>query len=981
MQPPFESIVVPRLPDKGATYRFPVIATVAPVVASVVMWLMTGSLFALVFAALGPVTAIASLADSRWESRRTARRERERFDREVDHARRQIAEAHAHEAAASVDANPPGRALVLRHGGDPYRWRAEVDRPVFVVVGSGSVHSAVRLERAASPSLESSTSNDTLAALEHEARYREGHILIDARLGIGIVGMPRLAAAVARAIAAQLAWALSPRDYWIDAPTHERAWTVTLPHPSHPDGVVPDPAGVELRPAGYRLGRVACRESDILVAVAERRGDLPSECAVVIDTATDSGPAIVEHPDRRERRPITVELLSHQEAAVWAESARADASREGLVGSAHGLPETVSLGELLSRPPVAVARPPADGASAPVSARSSLAARFCIGARGPVEIDLVAHGPHAVIGGTTGSGKSELLVSWVLALAAAYPPQLVTFLLVDFKGGAAFASLASLPHTVGIVTDLDSGGARRALSSLTAELGYRERALADAHVGDIRDGSQLPRLVIVVDEFAVMVSEHPELYGAFVDIAARGRSLGVHLVLCTQRPAGVVRDSVLANADVRVSLRVNNRADSEAVVGAGDAAELPAHPRGRAVVRLAGSAPEHVQIARASGDDVAKITATHPAPATMRKPWCEPLSTRIPIDSLPPRASQAPHERSSDDTSRPPRVAFGLVDLPHEQRIDVAEWIPDAAAHALVVGASGSGKTTTLETIASRTPAARWISRSPDAAWDFVSSLAADLSEPAVLFVDDLDSLLARFPGDYRAAFTERLARVLRDGPARGIHVIASAQRITAETVPLASLMPERLMLSHSTRHDWVLAGGESSAFPGALAPGGGVWRGDRVQIACGATARPSDDPVAMSELAPERDLAIVSTRAEALAGRIGLLGRVIELGGIVGEVTAAFDQHGSEPTGASALRRSIVIGDVDEWQSRWGALSALRGRADILFDSCSVADYRALSRARDLPPLLEEPARTDRAVCWRLAPGGSAERVLLELS
>jgi S-DNA-T family DNA segregation ATPase FtsK/SpoIIIE len=276
------------------------------------------------------------------------------------------------------------------------------------------------------------------------------------------------------------------------------------------------------------------------------------------------------------------------------------------------------------------------------------------------------------------------------------------------------------------------------------------------------------------------------------------------------------------------------------------------------------------------------------------------------------------------------------------------------------------------------------VPHAPDAAWDVVSSLATHLSEPALLLVDDLDSLLARFPADYRAAFAERLARVLRDGPARGIHLVASAQRISAETVPLASLMPERLMLSHATRHDWVLAGGESSAFLGALPPGGGIWRGNRIQIACGAPSRPIDQAARAVDLAPDHPLAIVSPRARALVGRVGRLGLVIELGGVVGDVTAALDGRASARDGENVLHRPIVIGDVDEWQSRWGALAALRGRADILFDSCSVADFRALSRSRDLPPLIGElsgeQARGDPAVCWRLNPDGSAERVRLEL-
>src|SRR5690606_23108114 len=108
------------------------------------------------------------------------------------------------------------------------------------------------------------------------------------------------------------------------------------------------------------------------------------------------------------------------------------------------------------------------------AARDHLAVPVGVAAHGPAFVDLVADGPHALVAGTTGSGKSELLVSWVLALAGRIPPDRVSFLLVDFKGGSAFAPLAQLPHVVGVVSDLDPASARRAVESLRAELRRRE---------------------------------------------------------------------------------------------------------------------------------------------------------------------------------------------------------------------------------------------------------------------------------------------------------------------------------------------------------------------------------------------------------------------------------------------------------------------------------------------------------------------------
>ena len=158
--------------------------------------------------------------------------------------------------------------------------------------------------------------------------------------------------------------------------------------------------------------------------------------------------------------------------------------------------------------------------------------------RGPIgvtaddvfELDLVRDGPHGLVGGTTGSGKSELLRSMVAGLAASADPDHLTFVLIDFKGGSAFEACARLPHTVGMVTDLDEHLAERALRCLEAELQHRERVLRDAGVSDLPeylrgghgDAAPLPRLVVVIDEFATMKDELPDFIDALVGIAQRG---------------------------------------------------------------------------------------------------------------------------------------------------------------------------------------------------------------------------------------------------------------------------------------------------------------------------------------------------------------------------------------------------------------------------------------------------------------------------
>ena len=196
----------------------------------------------------------------------------------------------------------------------------------------------------------------------------------------------------------------------------------------------------------------------------------------------------------------------------------------------------------------------------------------------------------------------------------------VGFVLVAFKGGAAFAECALLPHTVGAVTDLDARLAARALESLGCELRRRERLFAEAGVRDLdgyraarragRGAEPLGRLVIVVDEFAELSTELAEYVSGLVGIARRGRSLGVHLVLATQRPAGVVTPEMRANTAVRIALRVTDVADSQDVLDAPDAAAIDRRQPGRAYLRVPGSAPVLLQTA----------LATSPAPgsATVR---------------------------------------------------------------------------------------------------------------------------------------------------------------------------------------------------------------------------------------------------------------------------------------------------------------------------------------------------------------------------
>ena len=213
------------------------------------------------------------------------------------------------------------------------------------------------------------------------------------------------------------------------------------------------------------------------------------------------------------------------------------------------------------------------------------------GASDAMTLDLRSQGPHALVGGTTGAGKSEFLQAWVLGLASAHSPDRVTFLFVDYKGGSAFADCVDLPHCVGLVTDLSPHLVRRALTSLRAELHHREHLFNRKKAKDLlelerrQDPECPPALVLVIDEFAALAGEVPEFVDGVVDIAQRGRSLGIHLILATQRPAGVIKDNLRANTNLRVALRMADESDSKDVVDDPVAASFPASLPGRGIAK------------------------------------------------------------------------------------------------------------------------------------------------------------------------------------------------------------------------------------------------------------------------------------------------------------------------------------------------------------------------------------------------------------
>ncbi|MGW1620876.1 FtsK/SpoIIIE domain-containing protein [Streptomyces sp. NPDC002172] len=358
-------------------------------------------------------------------------------------------------------------------------------------------------------------------------------------------------------------------------------------------------------------------------------------------------------------------------------------------------------------------------------------------------VDLDDDGPHALIAGTTGSGKSELLRTLIASMAVDADPEHLTFALVDYKGGGALDECAALPHTVGLVTDLDEQLSERALRCLEAEIHHRERLLRGAglsHVRDyqrLRDGGRaelepMPRLAVVIDEFATLVKALPDFVDSLVSIAQRGRSLGVHLIMATQRPTGSVSDAIKNNVKLRIALRLESTGDSQDVIDSPAAAGIGSRQWGRAFYRLSAREVLPVQTALSTGvtsllpttapvtavpfllglpavgpadqggegaTDLQRLVAAAREAAGLagmaepRRPWPDPLPGVVRHGELPPVAERGLQTEAAG------LPAYALADDPDRQRQYPVGWDP-AAGNLVIYGGGGTGTTAALAALA-----------------------------------------------------------------------------------------------------------------------------------------------------------------------------------------------------------------------------------------------------------------------------------------
>lgn len=353
-----------------------------------------------------------------------------------------------------------------------------------------------------------------------------------------------------------------------------------------------------------------------------------------------------------------------------------------------------------------------------------------------------AHGPHGLVAGTTGSGKSEIMQSYILSAAAHFHPYEVAFFIIDFKGGGMANQFENLPHLIGKITDIDSHEINRSLLSIRAELEKRKRLFAeyevnhiDQYIGKFRAGiakTALPHLILIVDEFAELKAEQPEFMKELISTARVGRSLGIHLILATQKPAGQVNEQIWSNSRFKLCLKVATREDSNEVLRSPLAAEI--REPGRAYLQVGNNeiftlfqsaysgasaiSDKHGNIreftisevsftgkrtvvyeqkARRSSDGT-KLTQLK-AMVEYIKRYCEEAGiARLPSICPPPLPEILDYECGDDSLSGSTVIRIGIYDDPCNQvqpevRIDLSE------GNIMIIGSAQTGKTMLLQTI------------------------------------------------------------------------------------------------------------------------------------------------------------------------------------------------------------------------------------------------------------------------------------------
>ncbi|MDL2081560.1 FtsK/SpoIIIE domain-containing protein [Streptomyces sp. GXMU-J15] len=794
---PRRRMVVPVPPGKSDKARFQFIMAFMPMLFGLGMYFLTKQIYMLLFCLMSPMMMAAQWLSENREGKKKDKTSLKQYKKDLaEHEAALVVLCKEEQRARRADAPDPAEILLFATGPRRRLWERRLTDPdaMMLRVGVGGIESDVELVMGR-------------GGTSYDEDRPEPPVLPDVpvtlpftKLGvIGVAGERAKALATARWVAVQAAVLHSPRDLSLVslAATPQAGaewhWVHWLPHTD------PDQGQDCVALVGFDAEGITRRVNELLNELARRKaareqqnmmGQLypDSNILLILDGArllrrVPGVPQLLTEGPQYGILALCIDederLLPEECKAVvaWSHDSphHVRVRGYGMEGVGDILADQVGYEfcEMLARslaPVRDVSRDDAD-AALPTSARlldllnmanpsgadveriwraggSTTAAPIGVAADGPFVLDIRRDGPHALVAGTTGAGKSELLQTIIASLAVANRPDALNYVLIDYKGGSAFMDCARLPHTVGMVSDLDAHLTERALASLAAELHRREKILFEAAAKDIEDYNDtrklrpelepMPRLVLVIDEFASLVAELPDFIAGLVDIARRGRSLGVHLVLATQRPAGVVSADIRANTNLRIALRVTDASESMDVIDAADSGAIAKSTPGRMYVRSGAQSLVGVQSARIGGrrpatgqtgpkatlmplewnayarplprrqeaeDDGTMVTdlavlvdAVADGAARMgfgpqRSPWLPPLAEQVTLAELEAYAS-AP-EGGTDVVP----VPYGLIDQPAKQSRTPLALDLVHGEHTLLLGGARSGRSTALRTL------------------------------------------------------------------------------------------------------------------------------------------------------------------------------------------------------------------------------------------------------------------------------------------
>jgi S-DNA-T family DNA segregation ATPase FtsK/SpoIIIE len=742
---------------------------------AVVMWGVSSSPAMMLFALMGPVAMVASLADARRQSRAAQRTATEDATNAQNENERQRAHEDEREAARARRQHP-SLADLLEHGHH---------RPV-------------------APGIAASTSAPSLIRLGLDPGRRPVLIPLDA--DVCVLGSPQATQRVASAVALTRAW----------------------------------------------IGRGAEAGS---VSEATNRAAIPVNTSLLLTLGERGWAELTDVRTPLDAVAVLVDEVSEAHAT------RARRELETSRALRHESPPLSELRDTLARfasPGQDAGDDEHDSTLEPSHVRGILGWSDALTGPAAVWTELSDEVPHMLIAGATGSGKTETLVALLASMAAAHPPECFRFAVIDFKGGGGFVRVASFAHNAGITTDLDGDDVLRALAGIRAEMARRETILRDAGRTDISalpSELRVPRLLIVIDEFRALCDAVPDARRIVADVASRGRALGVHLVVATQRAAGAFGDDLLVNAQTRLCLAPVADDDARYLLGA---VVSPAPAGVVAVTRL-------LHVRRPSG----QVVTVHPVcvdadtldAASRWTANAEPDNWRLWWPELPHELSaaavrDAAHSEGADEGADEGKILLGLRQDSRTSRWSVLDYEPGRDGALWVFGGPRSGKTTLLQNIRNEVvqhadvcnpgvshPAAshpggpagggesrfRTVVMVPGnaaLAWDVIITTARasehrPTHHPELVMVDALDAIVRATPDDALDDLVAALERIVREGPRQGRFLVFS----TSGDEPSLSAVTRHVRL----RIDL------GSRYPGRGAVGdavGGAVGGHAVQLA-----------------------------------------------------------------------------------------------------------------------------------------------------